>query len=205
MILCSRDPALAGRLCRIFPKTPPAVVPMSSLDQPGIVKGRTLLFLDLDAPAGVPVEALPGISCPCIALSATPSHQEAMAALKRGIRGYGNSFMLPENFHQCVATVKTGQIWLMPSILNQFIQNIPSGESSPSSPVRPSPLDKVSKREKEVCLNIARGLSNQEIADQLSVSLRTVKAHLTHIFQKTGCRDRLELALEVNRFKANFS
>ena len=44
---------------------------------------------------------------------------------------------------------------------------------------------------------MARGLSNKELADRLYISVRTVKAHLTSIFSKTGVRDRLELAIKM--------
>jgi DNA-binding NarL/FixJ family response regulator len=46
---------------------------------------------------------------------------------------------------------------------------------------------------------VANGLSNKEIADKLFISVRTVKAHMTSIFSKTGFRDRLELAVKMRR------
>jgi DNA-binding NarL/FixJ family response regulator len=66
-----------------------------------------------------------------------------------------------------------------------------NGHAKPSFP------ETLSKREDEVVQLVANGLSNKEIADKLFISVRTVKAHLTSIFSKTGFRDRLELAVKM--------
>ena len=59
-------------------------------------------------------------------------------------------------------------------------------------------LNGLSEREGQVAKLVAGGASNKEIADRLSIAERTVKAHLTAIFEKTGARDRLQLSLKVN-------
>jgi len=58
--------------------------------------------------------------------------------------------------------------------------------------------DCLSEREVQVARLIANGASNKEIADRLVITERTVKAHLTAIFEKLGVRDRLQLSLRVN-------
>jgi DNA-binding CsgD family transcriptional regulator len=57
----------------------------------------------------------------------------------------------------------------------------------------------ISKREEEVILLVCQGLTNQEIADTLFISLKTVKDHNYRIFQKTGVRNRVELTQLVRR------
>ena len=52
---------------------------------------------------------------------------------------------------------------------------------------------KISKREKEIVLLICQGKSNQQIADELFISIATVKDHIHHIFQKTSVRNRVQL------------
>lgn len=53
-------------------------------------------------------------------------------------------------------------------------------------------LDELTDREREALIEIAHGLSNQEIADKLFISLPTVKTHVTHILSKINARDRVQ-------------
>ena len=53
-------------------------------------------------------------------------------------------------------------------------------------------LDELTDREREVLIEIAHGLSNQEIADKLFISLPTVKTHVVHILAKINARDRVQ-------------
>ena len=53
-------------------------------------------------------------------------------------------------------------------------------------------LDELTDREREVLIEIAHGLSNQEIADKLFISLPTVKTHVAHILSKINARDRVQ-------------
>ena len=59
-------------------------------------------------------------------------------------------------------------------------------------------LRMLTKREKEVALEAAKGLSNKEIARILKITERTVKAHLSSVFETLGAKDRLQLALMLN-------
>jgi DNA-binding NarL/FixJ family response regulator len=110
------------------------------------------------------------------------------------VRGYGNRYMQPENLEQAVMAVRGGQVWMPPALVSRMIDTFPSADTGPAEPV---PLGRLSKREREVAGLVARGLSNKELADELHISVRTVKAHLTAIFSKTGYRDRLELAIKM--------
>jgi LuxR family maltose regulon positive regulatory protein len=72
-------------------------------------------------------------------------------------------------------------------------QPLPPGSGEPRGPLRDQPLiDPLSERELEVLQLIAQGDSNQEIADQLVITLDTVKRHVTHIFEKLGVRNRVQ-------------
>ena len=129
-----------------------------------------------------------------VALAELPEYGEALALLQCGVRGYGNRHMRAENLAQAIDAVSTGQVWLPPDILARMITSIGT-TTAPES--RSSLLDALSVREQEVARYVARGMSNQQIADQMFVSLRTVKAHLSSIYEKTGMRNRLELGLRV--------
>lgn len=132
---------------------------------------------------------------PILALSQAPAFQEAVAILKCGAKGYGNRHMRTSNLQQAIESVQAGQIWLPPSIVTTLIGRIEveEGDVGPKGSI----LEELSKREQEVALHVAQGMSNQQIADNLFVSLRTVKAHLTSIYSKTGLHNRLELGLRL--------
>jgi DNA-binding NarL/FixJ family response regulator len=142
----------------------------------------------LDLPYLTPTE-IAKIECRVAILTSVPKFDEALKMLKMGVMGYGNRMMHPENLKQMVAAVTAGQIWLPPDIVSRLITTLPAEQT----PLTYS--EELSERETEVAKLVAQGKSNQEIADILSITVRTVKAHMTSIFSKTGLRDRLALAL----------
>ncbi len=137
---------------------------------------------------------LPPIICPCMVLVSIPQNDQALQLLRRGIRAYGNRHMHEDNLVQAVTALRAGQIWLPPAILSQMISVLPQTRIQEQE----KPLLKdLTSREAEVAEWLVKGLSNKEIGEKMFVSIRTVKAHLTSIFKKTGCRDRLELAMRL--------
>ena len=64
----------------------------------------------------------------------------------------------------------------------------------PGQPM-PQPIEALTAREEEVLLVVARGLTNPEIADELHISLSTVKTHLASLMAKLGARNRVEIAM----------
>jgi DNA-binding NarL/FixJ family response regulator len=90
--------------------------------------------------------------------------------------------------------VISGQVWLPPSILSRLIASVPQNGTSR---LEAGFFDDLSEREQQVAELIGRGMSNKEIADSMGITVRTVKAHLSSVFVKTGCRDRLEVALKL--------
>jgi DNA-binding NarL/FixJ family response regulator len=155
------------------------------------VTAEDLLIIDLK---WFREDDLPQMTCPVMVLAEVPDFDQAMRLLRRGMRGYGNRHMQFENLQQAAAAVRAGQVWMPPAIISRMINTFSPAEPEPAP--HPS-LDQLSKREQEVAGLVARGLSNKELADKLYISVRTVKAHLTSIFSKTGFRDRLELAIRM--------
>jgi DNA-binding NarL/FixJ family response regulator len=74
-----------------------------------------------------------------------------------------------------------------------WTENLFLSKDSPLGRPRNRPL---TPREEEVAALVAKGLKNREIAEALNIATGTVKIHLMHIFEKTGIRDRFELALQ---------
>ncbi len=150
----------------------------------------------------LPPTDVKSITCPIVILSSVPKFEEAVHMLRLGAKGYGNRMMHPSNLQHVVNTVMANQIWMPPEILTRLINALPKEDAKDEKggqSVSYATLYNLSDREAEVAELIAKGRSNQEIADTLDITVRTVKAHLSSIFMKTGLRDRLALAL---KFKA---
>lgn len=138
------------------------------------------------------------LSIPVILLSERPHFAEAFPLLQCGVRGYGNRMMRMSNLRQMLESVSRGQIWLPPTLVAKLIDAAGAGmDPKQQTDPRGKLLEPLSKRERQVALYVARGLSNQEMAEKMFVSLRTVKAHLSSIYAKTGMRNRLELGLAL--------
>jgi DNA-binding NarL/FixJ family response regulator len=194
LFLLSKDELLVAR-CVDLLGGPGAVQHLHDID--GIEDAQkatgNVLIIDLE---GCDEKRLTALTMPTVALASRPRFEQAVRLLQRGVRGYGNRHMHRDNLMQAVTAAREGQVWLPPDIVNRMITAMPvngNGHAKPSFP------EKLSKREDEVVQLVANGLSNKEIADKLFISVRTVKAHLTSIFSKTGFRDRLELAVKMRR------
>lgn len=65
--------------------------------------------------------------------------------------------------------------------------------TEPSSPARASAFDALTERERQVATSLACGMTNREIAEQLSISIKTVDTHRGHVMQKLKTRNNVEL------------
>jgi DNA-binding NarL/FixJ family response regulator len=155
------------------------------------ISSKDILIIDFQA---CDEKDIPRIVCSCMVLVTIPQKDQAVRLLQKGVRAYGNRHMHQDNLKQAIATLKTGQIWLPPAIVTQVISAIPATKAEGEGD---GLLNILTSREAEVAKWLVNGLSNQEISEKMFVSVRTVKAHLTSIFKKTGCRNRLELATRM--------
>ena len=116
------------------------------------------------------------------------------AAVQSGALGYLLKEATPESLIQAIHDVQNGRPYLQSEITYQFIQEIAR------TPPNPSPaVDTMTEREIEVLQWIARGLTNQQIADQLIISERTVRTHISHILEKLHVANRTQAALYALR------
>ena len=133
-----------------------------------------------------------------VALSAAPSEPEAYAVLSAGARGYCHAEAVPEQLQEVAAAVAAGGFWMPPGLVQRLVSvALRTGPETPQP--APEGFDQLTEREYQVAMAVGHGANNREIAAELEVSERTVKAHLTAIFEKLGLRDRVQLALAVNR------
>jgi len=107
---------------------------------------------------------------------------DAFRALQTGARGIIKKTLATNSLIECLREVGAGQIWMQESEqVADFLQRKDSSRLTP--------------REKEVVRLICRGFRNKQIAENLHITAGTVKVHLMHIFEKTGLKDRLALAV----------
>jgi DNA-binding NarL/FixJ family response regulator len=113
-------------------------------------------------------------------------------ALRAGASGFLLKDVPPEQLAIAVRTVTAGDALLAPSITRRLIEEFTAPHHAPPQSDRISDL---SSREQEVFRLIARGLSNREIADELTVSETTVKTHVNRILTKLQVRDRIQVVV----------
>jgi DNA-binding NarL/FixJ family response regulator len=114
------------------------------------------------------------------------------AALRAGASGFLLKDIRPDDLAAAVRVVAAGEALLAPTVtrrlLDRFAGELPGG-------LPPRKLDPLSEREVEVLTLVARALSNDEIAERLTLSRATVKTHLSAILFKLGLRDRVQAAV----------
>lgn len=134
-----------------------------------------------------------------VVLSDEPDEATVIAAIERGAAGCCNSRAAPEVLQQVALVVANGGLWVGQSLLQRLVGGSARALARrPDAAPDPAWMTPLSEREIQVARLVAGGASNKEIANQLAISERTVKAHLTSIFEKLGVRDRLQLSLKVN-------
>lgn len=129
-----------------------------------------------------------------IVLSNNPDQAEAMQALGLGAVGYLHAYAHHKVLKEVASVVSHGGVWLGRELLKHLIA-VTTQPTHQSALQQEELLEVLTKREREVALEAAKGLSNKEIARVLSISERTVKAHLTSVFESLNVKDRLHLAL----------
>lgn len=136
---------------------------------------------------------------PLVVLSDEPDEALVVQALSAGAAGCCNTHAAPEVLRQVALVVGNGGLWVGQSLLRQLVGSTSRilGDKA-ARPPRDDWSTLLSERETQVARLVAGGASNKEIADRLGIAERTVKAHLTTIFEKLSLRDRLQLSLRIN-------
>lgn len=132
-----------------------------------------------------------------IFLTNVPDQAEALLALSVGVMGYCHAYSEPKFLKQVRSVVSHSGLWLGAEMLHGLMLATRPMVGNSSKAVEDS-LSLLTKREREVALEAAKGLSNKEIARVLGITERTVKAHLSATFERLGLKDRLQLALMLN-------
>jgi DNA-binding NarL/FixJ family response regulator len=156
-----------------------------------------IVLLDIRMPNINGIEATKQIkeACPnvtVIILSAYDDDQFVFSALEVGAAAY---LLKSSRGREIVASIRAvcrGESVLHPSITRKVIER---SISAANKPVQKERVGRLSEREKEVLTLATKGLSNKDIAKELSITIRTVQAHFTSVFNKLSVNSRSEALL----------
>lgn len=162
----------------------------AAIDPPAVVWVSTML----DGWAALVAQARRSAGVPVVVISHRPCQAEGLDALDAGAQGYCHALATPAMLCEVALVVRHGGLWVGPELVARVIRATASRLPVQADGPQPA-LSLLSEREREVASAVSRGLTNKEVAAQLAITERTVKAHLSAIFEKLAVRDRMQLAL----------
>lgn len=164
-----------------------------------------ILLLDLNMPglSGMEVcKQLAAAKChtKIIALTIHDNDNYVVELLKNGARGYLLKGVEPSVLLEAIHVVDDGGFYILPELRKRIFGNIKSSDDIQEKARtiwREGRNERLTTRELDVIACIAKGFSNQDIAQALFVSEKTVKNHLTNIFRKLNVNDRTQALIYV--------
>jgi DNA-binding NarL/FixJ family response regulator len=154
-----------------------------------------VVLMDLSMPVMDGIEATSRIvkahdgAVSVVVLTSFSDRDEIIAALDAGASGYLLKDAEPHELLAGVRAAARGEAPLAPKAAREVL----------ATRAQERPSEGLSERERDVLRLLVQGLANKRIARELGISEKTVKAHLTHIFQRIGVTDRTQAALWAQR------
>jgi DNA-binding NarL/FixJ family response regulator len=156
-----------------------------------------VILMDLKLPRLDGVEAIREILAEqpdvgIVVLTGAEADEQVLAAVEAGALGYLAKTAERESFLQAISRVARGELWLPPRLTRKLLAHLkprPSG----------SPAEPLTGRETSVLNLLAKGRTNQQIAQELNIAEATVRTHVSHILDKLGASNRVEAALHALR------
>lgn len=155
----------------------------------GIEATRQLAGPDVDDPLAI------------VVITTFDLDEYVYGALRAGARGFLLKDAGPELLVQAIHAAANGDALIAPNVT---VRLLAAFSDPPTGPPPVQPIEPLTGREEEVLVTVARGRTNAEIADELHISLSTVKTHLASLMAKLGARNRVELvmwAYDTNRIR----
>jgi len=154
-----------------------------------------VIVMDISMPGMGGIEATQQAKArhPDINILALTMHEDesyVFQLLRAGASGYVLKRAAAQDLVQAVRAAAKGEAFLYPSVarkvLEDYLKRVDAGEERER-------YDGLTEREREILTLIAQGLSNQQIAERLYISIKTVQTHRAHVLEKLGLHDRTEL------------
>jgi DNA-binding NarL/FixJ family response regulator len=146
----------------------------------GVEATRQLAGPDVEDPVAV------------IVITTFDTDEYVHGALKAGARGFLLKDAGPDLLVQAIRAAAAGDALIAPSVTARLLAAFSNAAERNAAS---HPVEALTEREEEVVLTVARGRTNPEIADELHISLSTVKTHLAAVMTKLGARNRVEIAM----------
>ena len=157
-----------------------------------------VLLIDIRMPGldGVEVTrrlAGPGVADPVavVVITTFDSDDYVLGAVRAGARGFLLKDAGPALLIQAIQAAADGEALIAPSVTPRLLATLVDRAPVPAS----QPVDPLTPREEEVLVLVAKGGTNAEIAQELFISLTTVKTHVAALMAKLGVRNRVEIAM----------
>jgi two-component system response regulator NreC len=154
-----------------------------------------VVVMDISMPGMGGIEATQKVKkrYPQVAVLALTMHEDesyVFQLLRAGASGYVLKRAAARDLVQAVRAAAKGEAFLYPSVarkvVEDYLRRVETGEDR-------ARYDGLTEREREILTWIAQGLSNQQIAEKLYISIKTVQTHRAHVLEKLGLHDRTEL------------
>jgi NarL family two-component system response regulator LiaR len=155
-----------------------------------------VLLLDLHMPRRGGLEVIAELrqdfpEARILVLTSSNDEDMVLTAVQNGALGYLMKDSTPEELVEAIRAVHHGRPFLQPSVAFKFMQAM----KRPSATIE----EPLTDREQDILRHVAHGLSNQDIADKLTISERTVRTHISHILDKLNLENRTQAALYALR------
>ncbi|KAF5292259.1 hypothetical protein FQR65_LT20309 [Abscondita terminalis] len=163
-----------------------------------------VVLMDIRMPGGDGIAATRSItansalaSCRVLMLSMFELDEYVYEALHAGASGFLLKDAHPAQLLDAIRRTHTGESLFAPTILTRLVEHYVARPAHPTRPALTAPgeLSTLTAREQEVLVQVARGLSNSEIASTLFISVKTVKTHIGNLLAKLHARDRAQLVI----------
>ena len=126
-----------------------------------------------------------------IALTSFTEDEKVFPAIQAGASGYLLKDVSPDDLVEAIRAAHRGEARLHPDILRKLMEQV----ASQSTPAREIQVESLTERELDVVRLVAQGRNNHEIAQELVISEKTVKTHVSNILSKLHLEDRTQLAI----------